>query len=95
MYRELAAASPDRYRPDLAVSLTNLGVRLSELGRPADALPVTEEAVAIRRELAAASPDRYRPNFAAVLDNLAEALMALDRTAAANAARDEAAKLGQ
>ena len=44
--RELAAASPDRYRPDLATSLSNLGVRFSELGRPADALPVAEEAVA-------------------------------------------------
>jgi hypothetical protein len=31
------------------------------LGRAAEALPVTEEAVAIYRELAAASPDRYRP----------------------------------
>ena len=27
MYRELAAANPDRYRPDLARSLSNLGVR--------------------------------------------------------------------
>ena len=26
-----------------------------------EALPVTEEAVAIREELAAAGPDRYRP----------------------------------
>ena len=67
----------------------------SALGRPADALPVTQEAVAIRRELAAASPDRYRPDLARSLTNLAEALMALDRTADANAARDEAAKLGR
>ena len=37
---------PDRYRPDLARSLYDLGARYSELGRPADALPVTEEAVA-------------------------------------------------
>ena len=64
--RELAAASPDRYRPDLATSLSNLGIRFSELGRPAEALPVTEEAVTIYRELAAASPDRYRPDLAAV-----------------------------
>ena len=68
IYRELAAASPDRYRPDLARSLNNLGVRFSELGRPADALPVTEEAVAIYRELAAASPDRYRPDLAALAE---------------------------
>ena len=48
-YRELAAASPDRYRPDLARSLSNLGVAFSELGRPQEALPVTEEAVATYR----------------------------------------------
>jgi len=95
MYRELAAASPDRYRPDLARSLNNLGIRFSALGRPAGALPVTEEAVAMYRELAAASPDRYRPDLAASLTELAEALTALDRIAAASAARDEAAKLGR
>jgi hypothetical protein len=48
--RELAAASPDRYRPDLAQSLNNLGVLFSEPGRPAEALPVTEEAVITYRE---------------------------------------------
>jgi hypothetical protein len=36
----------------------------------AGALPVTEEAVKIRRMLAAASPDRYRPDLAASLNNL-------------------------
>ena len=70
MYRELAAASPDRYRPDLATALTNLGVDFSALGRSGDALLVTEEAVAIRRELAAASPDRHRPDLAQSLANL-------------------------
>ena len=41
IYRELAAAYPDRYRPDLAISLSNLGAQFSELDRPAEALPVT------------------------------------------------------
>ena len=85
MYRELAAASPDRYRPDLAPSLTNLGVTFSELGRPADALPVTEEAVAIHRELAAASPDRYRPDLAQSLTNLGVTFSELGRPADAAA----------
>jgi hypothetical protein len=44
--------------------LSWLGTTLAQTGRPAEALPVTEEAVAIRRELAAAYPDRYRPNLA-------------------------------
>ena len=34
LYRELAAANRDAYLPDLAASLTNLGVRFAELGRP-------------------------------------------------------------
>jgi hypothetical protein len=50
--------------PDLATTLSNLGACFAALGRPADALPVTEEAVTIRRELAAANPDRYRPDLA-------------------------------
>jgi tetratricopeptide (TPR) repeat protein len=92
--RELAAASPDRYRPDLATSLSNLGIRLAALGRPAEALPVTQEAMAIRRELAAAYPDRYRPDLAASLRILANALDSVGSTAEAEAARHEA-NLGQ
>ena len=65
-YRELAAADPDRYRPDLACSLSNLGVSFSALGALPRPLPVAEEAVAIRRELADAYPDRYRPDLAAL-----------------------------
>ena len=59
MHRELAAAYPERYRPDLAAQLSNRGARLSALGRSAEALPATEEAVAMSRELAAAYPERY------------------------------------
>ena len=93
MYRELAAASPDRYRPDLARSLTNLGVQFSELGRPADALPVTEEAVAMYRELAAASLDRYRPDLAGSLNNLGVWLSELGRPADALPVTEEAAAI--
>ena len=39
IYRELAAALPDRYRPGLAHVLASLGIRLSELGHLAEALP--------------------------------------------------------
>ena len=88
--RELAAASPDRYRSALAESLSNLGVRFSALGRPADALPAEQEAVAIRRELAAASPDRYRPDLAASLSNLGIWLSELGRPADALPVTEEA-----
>jgi len=54
--RELAAARPDAFRPDLAMSLNNLS---ADLGRREDALAAIEEAVTIRRELAARWPDAY------------------------------------
>ncbi len=50
-YRELAAASPDRYRPDLARSLSNLAIQNSALGKDAEALAAREEALAIRSSL--------------------------------------------
>ena len=70
VYRELAAARPDAFRPDLATSLNNLALRLADLGRREEALAAIEEAVAIRRELAAARPDAFRPDLAMSLNNL-------------------------
>ena len=90
VYRELAAANPERYRTDLAATLNNLGKRFSQLGRPAEALPAVEEAAAIRRELAAADPDLYRPDLAATLNNLSVTLSELGRLAQALAAAQEA-----
>ena len=69
--RELAQARPDAFRPDLAVSLSNLSARLYGVGRREDALTAIEEAVTIRRELAQARPDAFRPDLAASLNNLA------------------------
>ena len=43
-YRELAAARPDAFRPDLAMSLNNLSARLADLGRREDALAAHQEA---------------------------------------------------
>ena len=88
--RELAAVSPDRYRPGLAASLNSLGIWFSELGRPAEALPVTDEAVTMFRELAAASPDRYRPDLATSLTNLGVWFWALGRPAEALPVTEEA-----
>jgi tetratricopeptide (TPR) repeat protein len=60
----LAAARPDAFEPDLAMSLTNLGAMLSGLGRREDALAATGEAVEIYRRLAAARPDAFEPDLA-------------------------------
>ena len=45
LYCALAAARPDAFTPDLAGSLHNLAICLSELGRREDALAAAEEAV--------------------------------------------------
>lgn len=70
LYRGLAAASPDRYRPELAANLTNLGSWLAEQGQPEAALGPTREAAGLYQDLAGADPDRYRPDLAAALTNL-------------------------
>jgi tetratricopeptide repeat protein len=82
---------PDSDPAERARWLNAFGTALSQLGRPAEALPVTEESVAIRRELAAASPDRYRPDLAGSLSGLAGVLASLGRTADAEKIRRDAA----
>jgi energy-coupling factor transporter ATP-binding protein EcfA2 len=86
--RELAAANP-AFRGDLASSLNNLGIRYSELGRRAEALPPSEEAVAIYRELAAANP-AFRGDLARSLNNLGIRYSALGRRAEALLPTEEA-----
>jgi tetratricopeptide (TPR) repeat protein len=90
IYRELASANPDQYRPDLAQVLDHLGIVFRELGRPADALPATEEALAICRELASTDPNRHLPNLARSLENLGIRYSELGRHADALPATEEA-----
>ncbi len=89
-YRVLAVADPDRYRPDLAQSLHNLGFTLGELSLYAEAAPLEQEAVAILRELAVADPDRYRPDLAQSLHNLGITLGELGLHAEAASVKQEA-----
>jgi hypothetical protein len=91
VYRELAAARPDAFRPGLATALSNLAVRLGALGRREEALAASQEAVTIRRELAAARPDAFRPDLAGSLSNLSVLLGDLGRREEALAASQEAA----
>ncbi|GAA1517364.1 hypothetical protein GCM10009677_58350 [Sphaerisporangium rubeum] len=88
--RELAELYPDRYRPDLADSLSNLGITFSELGRPNEALPVTQEAVTIYRELAELYSHLYRPDLAASLSDLGIRFWELGRPDEALPAAQEA-----
>jgi tetratricopeptide (TPR) repeat protein len=57
--RELAQKNPERYQPDLALTLFNLGILDSDLHRMEDARKEYEEALDIRRRLAQANPETY------------------------------------
>ena len=64
LYRALEEAEPGRYRADLALALTNLGITVSNLGQERDARPVKAEAVELYRALEEAEPPlprRSRP----------------------------------
>ncbi|WP_411573348.1 tetratricopeptide repeat protein, partial [Streptomyces scabiei] len=64
------------YEPDLAASLSNLGIRLAEVGRRAEALAAEQEAVEIYRRLAKGNPAAYEPDLATSLTVFAMLLAA-------------------
>ena len=70
---------PDQFLPDLAMSLNNLSIRLSDLGRAQEALTAIQEAVQSYRALADASPERFLPELAMSLNNLSNRLGDLGR----------------
>jgi tetratricopeptide (TPR) repeat protein len=72
------------------MALTNLGIRFSGVGRRADAVAPTEEAVALRREQAANNP-AFQPNLATALTNLGNRYSEVGRRADAVAPTEEAA----
>ena len=74
LYRELATANPDAFRPVLTGSLNNLAIRHSNAGQRQEALTIAGEAVELYRELAAANPDAFRPDLAMSLNTLANSL---------------------
>ncbi|WP_218004172.1 tetratricopeptide repeat protein [Nocardia araoensis] len=61
--------------------MNNLGTQLFEVGRGADALAPTEEAVALYRRLAEASPAAFLSALAGSLNNLGTALSETGRRA--------------
>ncbi len=77
--------SPSRLRDVL-----NRSFGFWALERPADALPLAEEAVGIYRALAETDPDRYRPGYARSLSNLGVWLRALGIPLEALAVTEEA-----
>lgn len=80
-----ALAEGDRaaHLPGLAASVSNLAVALSEAGRVADALAVSERAVGLREELTSANRATHLPGLAASVHNHASRLAEAGRTAEA------------
>ena len=72
------------------MSLNNLGILLSALGRCEDALKPSEDASDLCRKLAASNPQAFLPNLVASLNNLGILLSALGRREEALAPSEEA-----
>jgi len=90
IYRQLAQTNPAAYLPNLATSLNNLGVWLSDLGQREAALATTKEATGIYLQLARTNPAAYLPDLAGSLHNLGNQLSELGRREEALAATEAA-----
>jgi hypothetical protein len=83
--RQLVAANPAAFLPDLAGSLHNLVIRLAEAGRGEEALAAAE-AIEVRRGMAKANP-AYLPELARSLQYLGMRLADVGRWGEGLAAR--------
>jgi tetratricopeptide (TPR) repeat protein len=80
VHRELPPGTEPRVVAEWA---DRAGVRLSQIGHPAQALALTQEAIAIYRELAGQFPDRYSSSLARSLGHLGVRFSELGRPAEA------------
>ncbi|MFF4709672.1 tetratricopeptide repeat protein [Streptomyces sp. NPDC001288] len=90
LFAHLADGNPDAYLPDLAMSLTNHGVRLARVGRRNEAVIVSEEAVRHHRQLADSNRNTYLPVLAMSLTNHAARLAEVGRRNEAAIVSEEA-----
>ncbi|WP_272591558.1 tetratricopeptide repeat protein [Streptomyces sp. M92] len=88
--QRLAHSDPAAREPDLAASLNDLGIRLSEAGRLDEALTAEQEAVEIYQRLATSNPAAYHPGLARSLSNLGTLLSKVGRRSEALTATEEA-----
>jgi tetratricopeptide (TPR) repeat protein len=87
------ASGGGRVPVGLARALTDLGLSLAAIGRPADAVAPLREAVGVARQGRAAESGRGRPDLARALGNLAFGLAEARRPAEAIVIRQEVAGL--
>ncbi|MGW5866580.1 tetratricopeptide repeat protein [Streptomyces sp. NPDC055239] len=91
-WRDLTSTHPE-YLPGLAMSLSDLGTSLSEVGRRDEALTAIQEAVEMRRRLAAANRIAYEPGLALSLGNLGAFLSEVGRRDIALTVTQEAVEI--
>ncbi len=73
------AVRKENDKEDLAASVNNLSIRLSDLGHREEALVAGQEAVDVYRELSQSRPDAFQPDLAMSLNNLSNRLSVLGR----------------
>jgi len=93
LYRARLARTPREEPEERARVLNRLGVALSALGRRAEALQATREAVDLYRRLAAQHPEAFLPDLALSLNNLGVDLSQMGRREEALQATQEAVDL--
>jgi tetratricopeptide (TPR) repeat protein len=93
LYRARLARTPREEPEERARVLNMLGFALSEMGRRAEALQATQEAVDLYRRLAAQHPDAFLPYLAISLNNLGNRLSEMGRRAEALQATQEAVEI--
>jgi tetratricopeptide (TPR) repeat protein len=72
IYRDLAARDPGAYRPNVAITLHNLGLLYIDMHRQADARELLGEALNIYRDLASTNPAVYAARIESVTKLLVE-----------------------
>jgi tetratricopeptide (TPR) repeat protein len=93
--RVLDSLSSDADRALVADWSEKTGRMLAQLGRSAEALSISEDAVAIYRDLVHANPDTYRPALASALSTLGVRLYDQGRATEAISVTEEAIAIGQ
>ena len=69
-FRELSKQSPEIYKPNVVITLNNLGILLEEINELKQAQACYEEAIQVSRELAKQTPEVYNSDVAMGLNNL-------------------------
>ena len=69
-FRELSKQSPEIYKPNVVITLNNLGILLEEINELKQAQACYEEAIQVSRELAKQIPEVYNSDVAMGLNNL-------------------------